>query len=308
MGASSLGSALRIAILAHEVDGRRNFGLFGIHQLAELWRADGHSVRFVYGASQYEPADVALLHVDLSQVPAEYTELADRYPLVLNRHILDIRKSRFSELLVSVDDSWQGPVIVKTDQNYGGEPERIREQSSVWHRLARRAQRWWGNQSPGVPNYQIYEHKRLVPEGLFADSDYVVERFLPERTADGQYRIRSYVFFGGQADNYVLTSPSPIVNSRTAHKVEQVPAPSEMDAIRRRHRIDFGKLDYVINEGQVRVFDINKTVGSVPLGLEVAGVAAARRRRANALYSLIEELRLPAPSDVGGSPDSSSSE
>jgi hypothetical protein len=85
------------------------------------------------------PADILLIHVDLSVVPDEYLEFASRYPIALNKAAKDIRKSLISLNLVRAGDSYSGKVIVKTDLNYGGSPERImRRNPSLWRRLSPR--------------------------------------------------------------------------------------------------------------------------------------------------------------------------
>ena len=71
------------------------------------------------------PADLVLLHVNLSVVPDEYLELASRYPIVVNGKAKDIRKSTYSTLRVTRDDPYAGPVIVKSNLNYAGVPEAI---------------------------------------------------------------------------------------------------------------------------------------------------------------------------------------
>ena len=81
-------------------------------------------------------ADVALLHAGQSLVPDTLRRLADRYPRVLNGSVLDIRKRTFSRMMVDRHDgAAHGPVIVKTDWNYAGAPEFVRQ---TQHSLAGR--------------------------------------------------------------------------------------------------------------------------------------------------------------------------
>ena len=35
--------------------------------------------------------------------------------------------------------------------------------------------------------------------------------------------------------------------------------PDEVRAVRRRHGLDFGKIDFVLHDGKAMVFDVNKT-------------------------------------------------
>lgn len=295
---------LRIVVLFHEVDGQRDFGCYGIHQLVTQWRADGHEVLFSYGPGREVTADVLIMHVDVSVVPTRYVEYARRHPLVLNGRILDIRKSTFSRQLVSLLDPWTGPVIVKTERNYGGEPERIRERSGLLDRAARRAQNWWSRKQPGVPSYPIYDHKMQVPKRYFTDARFVVERFLPERDEQGLYCTRSCLFFGAEVECYALHAAHPIVNARTALRVTKVPVPSDLITWKAELQMDFGKLDYVEVEGRPVLLDVNKTVGSAPARLTPADLERSRQRRARALYPLVVQLRSQSvASSARDSPD-----
>ena len=108
-----------LAILTHSTDSFRRGGYL-VNLMIPRWEAMGFHVVVVTDEDTFVPADVALLHVDLSVVPDSCRRLAERYPLVLNGRVLDIRKRRFSQLLVDRHDSYSGKVIVKTDSNYGG--------------------------------------------------------------------------------------------------------------------------------------------------------------------------------------------
>src|SRR5262245_11545913 len=144
----------RIAILFHETDRSRPAERCIVHLLAEYWREWGHDVRSIYGVRRFEAADLLFVHVDLSVVPEEYLEFASRYAMTINRGVADIRKSRISTNIVTADDGWRGPVIVKSDLNHAGTPEILRVRSRVERRgpLVARLQRkipariksWWG--------------------------------------------------------------------------------------------------------------------------------------------------------------------
>ncbi len=116
---------MRIAVLCHALqtpEEAESYYMVGL--LARKWREDGHDVDFVFGTQAGLNVDVALIHVDLSRVPRSYVKLARKQPRVLNDRIRDIRKTRTSPNLVSRDSHYDGPVIVKTDLNSAGIPER----------------------------------------------------------------------------------------------------------------------------------------------------------------------------------------
>ena len=114
----------KIAILYHENHRGRPLN-YVINHYAEFWRAGGLEVVSLFGVSEFVPADLVIVHVDLSVVPDEYLDFANRcYPIVLNGEVKDIRKSTFSQLLLKPGDPCDGKVIVKSNYNYAAEPER----------------------------------------------------------------------------------------------------------------------------------------------------------------------------------------
>ena len=123
-----------IAVLFHEGDRHRDPSDYVVDHLAEFWREDGHRVSYVFGVKRFVPADIVLVHVNLSVVPGAYLEFASRYPIVLNGKIADIRKSTFSRNVVRPGDPWDGPVIIKSDLNYAGVPERFMQLTGMEHR------------------------------------------------------------------------------------------------------------------------------------------------------------------------------
>ena len=75
----------RIAILFHKNDRHHNLDRYSIVQLAKVWQAAGHEVVHVFGPDKFVPADLALVHVNLSVVPEGYIQLARRYPIAFER-------------------------------------------------------------------------------------------------------------------------------------------------------------------------------------------------------------------------------
>jgi hypothetical protein len=95
-----------IAILFHENNRKHDLSSYAIAFLAEFWRQDGNRVRYLFGTHKFVPADLLLIHVDLSIVPDEYLEFASRYPIALNKVPKDIRKAQVSTNLVRRGDSY----------------------------------------------------------------------------------------------------------------------------------------------------------------------------------------------------------
>lgn len=263
----------RIAVLCHENDRERDLSAYVVWSMAETWREAGHEVVFLFGTRRLVPADLALVHVDLSVVPERYLRFARRYPIALNAEVKDIRKRRYSESLLERDGDWDGPVIVKSDLNAGGWPEHARGRS--WLRRRRRP-------LPLAASgyYELYDSLADVPPERFRDRRLVVEKFRPE-TENGLYHTRIYQFLGPHATCARLAAAEPIVkNANTVH-VEPVEPHAEIVAARRRFAMDYGKLDYVVHDGRAVLLDVNKTAtaGTSPV------LVRARRHRAAGLYA-----------------------
>jgi hypothetical protein len=114
--------APRLAILTHLRQGLQQNCMVG-RLMRTVWQPAGIEVVLQQGLRNPPEADLALLHVDLTAIPSDYLALAARYPRCLNLAVRDISKRHISRNLVGPDDGCDGPVIVKTDRNYGGRPE-----------------------------------------------------------------------------------------------------------------------------------------------------------------------------------------
>lgn len=269
--------AVSVAILHHKDAPREYQEIYLLSTLAHLWRFQGIKVHHLYGTADHIPADVVFVHVDLSVVPRAYSSFAKQYPVALNATVLDIRKRKFSTLALRTPDAYEGPVIVKTDLNCGGLPERvIRDRiEPTWlkfsrhalHKLAARL--GWSAPSDRVNHpsaYEVYPSSTEVPAVFYRDSRLIVEKFVPERRGQ-QYCHRRYFFLGDAEVNQVWFGTSPVcAMDSDQDDVEDVPVPPQLRNFRDRFGIDYGKIDYVLGkQGEVIVLDINKTpVGASP--------------------------------------------
>ncbi len=237
------------------------------------------------------PADIILVHVNLSVVPEDYLEFASRYPIALNGRVRDIRKSTTSPNLVRRGDPWDGPVIVKSDLNYAGAPERMLQQSWLyrrwrpWRGLTRIAGELTGREATFSDwrDYPIFDRLADVPEQWFDNRNAVVERFRPE-IENGLYHLRIYQFLGDRWTCSRLASPHPVLKAETSVSVERVDTHPEVLAWREKLGMDYGKLDYVVNEGTVVLLDANKTTGASN-HLDESELQSMRRHQAEGLYS-----------------------
>lgn len=124
----------RIAILIHELDPPD--GAYFLYEMAKLWQTAGINVTIHAGLRFLNEIDLAIVHVDLTCVPLDYQQSYRQYPRIINSSITDISKRCISRhLLHSPEDKWQGPVVVKTNRNYGGIPELLRFGPKEKHRF-----------------------------------------------------------------------------------------------------------------------------------------------------------------------------
>jgi hypothetical protein len=281
----------RIAVLFHEHDRRRDLSVYLIWHFARFWREAGHAVELVFGGGEHVPADVALVHVDLSVVPDAYLELARGYPITLNARVRDIRKSTLSRHRLRATDPYDGPVIVKSDLNNAGLPERRLARlgaraRSPFHRLLNRCGELGHVRFRSARDYRIYERLGAVPRRDFADPAVVVERFVPERE-NGLYHVRVYHFLGDRHSCSRLGSVHPIVGGATACRIEPIEPHPEIVALRRGLAFDYGKLDYVVHDGRAILLDANKTPAHASLPMTPERLARWRRR-AEGLFSYFD--------------------
>jgi len=277
----------RFAILFHENATEQTLKNYYITRLADHWREDGHDVTFLFGVEKLVPADLVIVHVDLSVVPEIYLEFARRYPIALNAKVRDIRKSTISKNLLHRDDSYDGRVIVKSDLNYAGAPERsVGEDPSAPLSVASRLIAWVRRArslNMGSPlDYRIYENLRQVPGRYFEQKDLVIEKFLPEME-NGWYCTRNFHFLGDRMGCIRRKGRHPIVNGSTVVETEQVNPHPEIVAMRETLGFDYGKFDYVVVDGRAVLLDVNKTIGWA--GPDSPEAQARRRERAQGIYA-----------------------
>lgn len=282
----------KIAILFHESDRVNDTKHYAISALADTWRRDGHIVIYLFGIRNFVPADLVLVHIDLSVVPDEYITFSEQYPIVLNGKVKDIRKSSFSPYLIQSNDPYPGPVFIKTNFNFAGVPETYRlwklpfPFSHAGYYLAKGFKIILHSLNFGKfckpADYLQIDSLGEIPVNWFKRNDIVIQRFCPEME-DGLYHTRFYVFLGGRYYCECLSSPVPVVNSRSAVRTEYIDVHPEIERLRQELKFDYGKFDYVMHEGVPVLLDINKTIG-VPKRV-TPELEGARKHCAEGLYS-----------------------
>lgn len=235
-------------VLFREIAGERfasNYLLGPI--VREMANAMGHDITVYRGLPERpQPADLAILHVDLTRVPDEYLALGATFPRCANLRAADISKRVVSDALLGESEIWDGPVLVKSNLNFAGRPE--------------------GRQGGGAApfDYRIYDSREAVPEPIRRDPGLVVEKFLPER--DGEFYVTRFYLFAGEAEHCGrVHARDPIVKGETALGFEFCDIPESLRQRRRAMGFDFGKFDFVMHGGEPVLIDANKTPATMPV-------------------------------------------
>lgn len=213
------------------------------------WRVQGLDVEIYDCPASAKDAELAILHVDQTVVPAAYRSLAARYPKCLNRYTSDISKRAISRQLVSKNDGFAGPVIVKSNLNSGGGPE------------AARTARFGAVRGGAMTfrDYCVLPSPHEVPDAIWSNPLLVVEQFLPEREGE-RYCVRLWNFLGSHEIVYRCESDEPIVKaSNTVRRTIVEGVPEELRQWREEMGFDFGKFDFGIVEGMPVLYDANRT-------------------------------------------------
>lgn len=251
------------------------------------WEAEGFRVIVRTERDPFEPADIAILHSDVSVVPHALQQIATRYERTVNGAVLDIRKRVAVGHEVTAE--YGGGVIVKTDANYRGLPElrraiahsavggllhdsgRLDRATSLLARLE--ALRSWRKRRV-VDSYDVHESAGAVPAGVWKNRHLVVEPFRPERSG-GKFCCRHWLFFGSREVSRRTIGTDPMVKLGSSMEELHEPVPQALREIRRRLRFDYGKFDYGLIDGEVVLYDVNRTPGASADPSRHAGTIAA---------------------------------
>lgn len=252
----------RLVILTHQQQGL-DPDYFIARMKRLVWDGEGRTILVHQGLRDAPDSELALLHVDLTVVPPEYLALARRYPRCLNAGVGDISKRRISRWLVGADDPYDGPVLVKSNLNHSGDPERrlALATGGVGARLRDAALRWlppaWSGRAR---NYQLFHRKSQVPAWVWRRPDLVVERFFVEQRGE-HFALRQWYFFADRGHVSTLLASTPLVKWETRVSIPPIDhdVPEELWRRRRELGFDFGKFDYVVGEEGPVIFDTNTT-------------------------------------------------
>lgn len=232
-----------------------------INCLAEIWREQGH--RITVGPVKNLEADVGIVHIDRTWISESWLPENPRGIPLLNGSLLDISKRRISRNLLQRDSGYQGPVMIKTNANYFGWPERASSSSPTmlqfYHMLIRKKipWRWTRLFLPG--SYTVLDAMDQLPAWVWRRDDLVVEKFLPEKDGN-EFVLRTWLFFGPREYGVRMFSRNPVVKAGGITRYEYIDDfPDSLRKVRDELKVDFGKFDYVMVNGEAVLLDVNKT-------------------------------------------------
>ena len=266
--------------------------------LVPEWERAGLDVQFAYGTRQELDADVVINHVDMTVVPDDYVDYMRRYPVAINGRLTDISKRLISRHLLESDDDHRGKVIVKTDANFGGVQDfELALAASDAPLLVREAKRWvyryFARRVPGratflfSTRYPVFDSLRDVPDAIWSNPHLVVEKLQTEQGSDGNYILRAWTFLGGKSLHVMVTSPTPVVKGSTIVEREILPddVPAALAELRESLGADYGRIDYVMVDGEAVIFDLNRTPTTTPAAH--ARYATKLREMAQGIYDYL---------------------
>lgn len=226
---------------------------YQIDVIAEALRELGHRVLFRDIAAPWEPADAAMLHIDLTVVPDAAMDLSARYSVCLNRATRDISKRAISRNVLARSTDWPGEVIVKSDLNCAGLAE-----TNLNHAARRKGRPLPFPQVPGRAEYRVLPSAAAVPDSVWDHPALVVEGFRPER--DGpDYALRCWNFVGPYDRCNRYLSPRPVVKGADMRIDGPCEVPEALRAERERLGFDYGKFDFAVIDGETVLYDANRT-------------------------------------------------
>jgi hypothetical protein len=250
----------KLAIL-HDKGTPRGDRLHLVAQIADHLREMGVEVIDLYGTGYFEPADAVFVHVDLSVVSPRLQRFARRFPVQINAYAGDIRKRTFVDGLLEPGDSYPAPVIVKSDLNYGGAPELVNR--SLLKRMTDRLMRLATRPPPRLitqkSDYRIFPALADVPHGYFTP-DNIVQKLMLEKAGEKNV-LREYIFLGRLHYENIEQSRSEIITEDEHVSCLPFEPHPRLANLRRRLKLDYGKIDYVMIDGEPFIFDANKTLG-----------------------------------------------
>ena len=254
------------AMLDVYVDRRSNFIRrrdYILHRMLSGLQRAGLPWQLLDHPGNENAASVAFVHLDLTELPAEFLTIGYQYVHAINGKAATIDRRLYSRLRLLVNEDYAGPVIVKTFRNSRGFPElRYAARKNIFNRVGHVARKLSvpDYKERKCPCYRVYDSVADVPPAVWDDERLFVERFAPGNLTLPLLRYK-YNFFLDIEQNTRSTFSSVIYDDRTVEKFEVVAeVPDEVRRVRRDLHLDYGAIEYFVVDDDCFVIDANKTV------------------------------------------------
>jgi len=104
---------------------------------------------------------------------------------------------------------------------------------------------------------------------------------------NGLYHLRMALILGDRVRCVRITANHAVIKaSLSVHSEDIEPHPAVADW-RQRFHLDYGKVDYVVHDGEAILLDVNKTIGTTGSYRDSETLNATRRYLAQGLYTYI---------------------
>ncbi|MEM9303262.1 MAG: hypothetical protein AAGE01_14200 [Pseudomonadota bacterium] len=221
----------------------------------------------------------AFLHVDLTTVPEPFSWAHRFCARCINGRAVSIRRDRYSTARVGQDGAAPGPVIVKSIYNHQGKMELLEA-------IRQRRLRFPSDDRPNDPTspYELYASSAAVPAAVWSDPERIVERFVPGSLEPPIVKYRQEFFLDMELNTRAVFD-DPLCTEDSMTSLDFLDAgPPEIPALRERLGLDYGSVDYFVEDGAAVIIDVNKTTTFTPAWV------AAHRQLDDYVQSVAERL------------------
>lgn len=246
---------IRIGVLIHENQYKFLLCSYLINELMKHWDRKGYRIYILKGVKHRPQLDLLINHVDITTLSSQYCDLIQHYPKVVNGNTLDISKRNISTQLLHYDSNYQGPVIVKPNRNARG-------LTDIAFRIPNGMMILKDEIDVAKKNaiYKVFKSLKMVPGEYFSNGELVVEKYLPEYD-DDMFYLRVCILLGDKHVCARVGSKNGIIKGINVIFREIIETPKGLLDEMKRRGFDYGKVDFGIHNGEIVIYDTNRTPG-----------------------------------------------
>lgn len=262
-----------------------------VESMSTFWVKSGYQVEIQSRIDIVSEAECGLLHYDATDIEPKFIDYISKFPSSINGNAITINKSLFSHHRINKNTDYEGEVIIKTKENYGGLPEILNKNYSekkrkLYLRMSElitshsikskmiESLLWRFTRVLDPSYYPIFNSTSDIPKGAWKNNRLLIEKYMPETLENGKYKLRHWYFFGDFEFSRNIESTNPIVKWSSMTDEEKTVSseewetikvskdddiPDQLREVRDNLKLDFGRIDWAIHNGQAVIYDVNKT-------------------------------------------------